>query len=71
MGVRNGSIMLKIVLVAHLTYKNQWLNSNTKIQTFGQFGTPNWVCLFARGGEGAGGGMAVASTIVLKDVGCW
>ena len=28
------SIMLKVVLVAHLTSKNQWLKWHTKIQTF-------------------------------------
>ena len=33
-------IMLKIVLVAHLTYENQWGKWRTKIQTFSFFGTP-------------------------------
>ena len=35
-----GFIMLKIVLVAHLTYENQWGKWHTKIQTFVFFGTP-------------------------------
>ena len=30
-----GSIMLKIVLVAHLTYENQSGKLHTKVQTFG------------------------------------
>ena len=29
-----GSIILKIVLVTHLTYENQWGKLRTKIQTF-------------------------------------
>ena len=32
--------MLKIVLMAHLTYENQWGKWRTKIQTFSFFGTP-------------------------------
>ena len=32
--------MPKIVLVAHLTYENQWDKLRTKIQTFAFFGTP-------------------------------
>ena len=34
--------MLKIVLVAHLTYENQWGKLHTQIQTFVFFGTPQW-----------------------------
>ena len=68
--------MLKIVLVAHLTYKNQCLDSNTKIQTFGIFGTPNCafvcVCLCARGGEGAeGGGNGQGGSIHNSFERCW
>ena len=36
-----GSLMLKIVLVTHLTYENQWGKLHTKIQTFIFLGHPN------------------------------
>ena len=36
-----GSLMLKIVLVTHLTYENQWGKLHTKIQTFVFLGHPN------------------------------
>ena len=41
-----GSIMLKIVLVTHLTYENQWGKLRTKVQTFG-FGTHYCLTMYA------------------------
>ena len=61
--------------MAHLTYKNQCLNSYTKIGLLVYLGHPIVrlsvsVCVLEEGKEQRGGKEA-ASTIVLKDVGCW
>ena len=37
--------MLKFVVVAHLTYENQWVSLRNKVRNFGFFGTPYFIVL--------------------------